>query len=187
MINQAREEHPEMSIERLCELMSVSRSWYYARPSVQQRAHKDVELRDAIERIVLEFPGYGYRRVTAELRREGWSCEPQASLEDHERGVACVPAKAPLCANHRFGPLLWELSESPQRCGTRWPLSELDLGHHLRAATHELLLAGGHLGRLLPKVRGLAPLTIHRHPSDAFGVRDGARFSPARCGADPPQ
>jgi putative transposase len=50
MINQAREEHPEMSIERLCELMSVSRSWYYARPSVQQRAHKDVELRDAIER-----------------------------------------------------------------------------------------------------------------------------------------
>jgi hypothetical protein len=42
MINQAREEHPEMSIERLCELMSVSRSWYYARPSVQQRAHKDV-------------------------------------------------------------------------------------------------------------------------------------------------
>jgi len=139
--------------------MSVSRSWYYARPSVQQRAHKDVELRDAIERIVLEFPGYGYRRVTAELRREGWSCEPQASLEDHERGVACVPAKAPLCANHRFGPLLWELSESPQRCGTRWLLSELDLGHHLRAATHELLLAGGHLGRLLPKVRGLAPLS----------------------------
>ncbi len=64
MINQVREEHPEMSIERLCELMSVSRSWYYGRPSVQQRAHKDVELRDAIERIVLEFAGYGYRRVS---------------------------------------------------------------------------------------------------------------------------
>ena len=34
---------------------------------------KDVELRDAMERIVLEFPGYGYRRVTATLRRKGWS------------------------------------------------------------------------------------------------------------------
>ena len=62
MIEQVREEHPEMSIERLCELMSVSRSWYYERPSAANKA-KDVELRDAIERIVLEFPGYGYRRV----------------------------------------------------------------------------------------------------------------------------
>ena len=30
-------------------------------------------LRDAIEQVVLEFPGYGYRRVTAALRREGWA------------------------------------------------------------------------------------------------------------------
>jgi transposase InsO family protein len=189
MINQAREEHPEMSIERLCELMSVSRSWYYARPSVQQRAHKDVELRDAIERIVLEFPGYGYRRVTAALRREGWSV-------NHKRVLRIMRQESLVCqlkrrfvpttdSTHSFGSCPNLLKDV--ECGTRWPRSELDLGHHLRAATHELLLPGGHLGRLLPKVRGLAPLTIHRHPSDAFGVRDGARFSPARCGADPPQ
>ena len=90
MINQAREEHPEMSIERLCELMSVSRSWYYARPSVQQRAHKDVELRDTIERIVLEFPGYGYRRVTAALRREGWSV-------NHKRVLRIMGEESLLC------------------------------------------------------------------------------------------
>lgn len=72
MIEQAHKEHPEISIERLCELMSVSRSWYYERPSVTERAQKDVELRDAIERIVLEFPGYGYRRVTEALKRKGW-------------------------------------------------------------------------------------------------------------------
>ncbi len=90
MIEQVREEHPEMSIERLCELMSVSRSWYYARPSVQQRAHKDVELRDAIERIVLEFPGYGYRRVTAALRREGWSV-------NHKRVLRIMREESLLC------------------------------------------------------------------------------------------
>ncbi len=73
MIGQVREEHPEMSIERLCELMGVSRSWYYGRSSEAGKTNKDVELRDAIERIVLEFPGYGYRRVTATLGREGWS------------------------------------------------------------------------------------------------------------------
>ena len=70
MIEQVREEHPQMSVERLCELMGVSRSWYYERLSAGNKT-KDVELRDAIERIVLEFPGYGYRRVTAALRREG--------------------------------------------------------------------------------------------------------------------
>jgi transposase InsO family protein len=73
MIEEGRAEHPEVSIKELCSLFSVSRSWYYERPTPQQRAHRDVELRDAIERIVLEFPGYGYRRVTAALRRQGWS------------------------------------------------------------------------------------------------------------------
>ncbi|MGH3090101.1 MAG: IS3 family transposase [Rubrobacteraceae bacterium] len=73
MIEQARREHPEISIERLCELMGVSRSWYYERPSATEKAKKDVELRGAIERIVLEFPGYGYRRVAEALKREGWN------------------------------------------------------------------------------------------------------------------
>jgi len=48
MIGQVREEHPEMSVERLCELMGVSRSWYYERPTPEERVHRDVELRDAI-------------------------------------------------------------------------------------------------------------------------------------------
>jgi transposase InsO family protein len=73
VIEQVREEHPAMSIERLCYLMGVSRSWYYARHSATEKAKKDVVLRDAIEQVVLEFPGYGYRRVTAALRREGWA------------------------------------------------------------------------------------------------------------------
>ena len=72
VIERVREEHPRMPIEKLCSLMGVSRSWYYARPSATEKAKKDVQLRDAIERIVLEFPGYGYRRVSAALRREGW-------------------------------------------------------------------------------------------------------------------
>lgn len=51
----------------------MSRSWYYQKPSEEQKAREDVALRDAIELIVLEFPGYGYRRVTEALRREGWT------------------------------------------------------------------------------------------------------------------
>jgi putative transposase len=73
VIEQVREEYPEISIEKLCELMGVSRSWYYERSTAGKKAHRDADLRDAIELIVLEFPGYGYRRVTAALRSKGWS------------------------------------------------------------------------------------------------------------------
>ena len=31
-----------------------------------------MDLRDRIESICLEFPRYGYRRVTRQLQREGW-------------------------------------------------------------------------------------------------------------------
>ena len=33
---------------------------------------EEVDLRDRIEQIVVEFARYGYRRVTYQLRREGW-------------------------------------------------------------------------------------------------------------------
>ena len=98
MIEQVREEHPEMSIERLCELMGVSRSWYYERPSGAEKAKKDVALRDAIERIVLEFPGYGYRRVTAALRRAGWTV-------NHKRVLRIMRQESLLCQlKRRFVP-----------------------------------------------------------------------------------
>jgi putative transposase len=72
MIEEAKHEHPAMPVSKLCELFGVSRSWYYKKPSPDEKAREDVELRDAIERIVLEFPGYGYRRVTKTLKRQGW-------------------------------------------------------------------------------------------------------------------
>jgi transposase InsO family protein len=65
-----QQEFPSLSVRQLCELLSVSRSWVYERPRAPTQAQRDVALRDAIERIVLEFPGYGYRRVTAELHRQ---------------------------------------------------------------------------------------------------------------------
>jgi putative transposase len=34
---------------------------------------RDMDLRDAIQRIALEWPSYGRPRITAELRRQGWT------------------------------------------------------------------------------------------------------------------
>jgi putative transposase len=98
VIARIKEEHPELSIERLCDLMGVSRSWYYEHPSAEQKARKDVVLRDTIERIVLEFPGYGYRRVTATLRREGWRV-------NHKRVLRIMRQESLLCQlKRRFAP-----------------------------------------------------------------------------------
>lgn len=61
-----------LSIERMCELMRVSRTSFYR--SLQQREPEEesMEVRSAIQRVALEHRRrYGYRRVTAELRRRG--------------------------------------------------------------------------------------------------------------------
>lgn len=70
MITQAHQQHPDVSIVQLCDLLEVSRSWYYERDD--QADPQEIALRDEIERIILEFSGYGYRRVTRELARRGW-------------------------------------------------------------------------------------------------------------------
>ena len=54
--------------------MGLGRSTYYYRPkgvSVEDRK-EGADLRDRIEQIVVEHARYGYRRVTWQLRREGW-------------------------------------------------------------------------------------------------------------------
>ena len=94
MIEEARAEYPEVSIKDLCELFSMSRSWYYERPTPEEKAHTDVELRDTIELIVLEFPGYGYRRVTAELRRRCWAV-------NHKRVLRIMREESLLCQLRR--------------------------------------------------------------------------------------
>ncbi len=90
MMAQARQVYPELSVRRLSALLGVGRSWYYERPERPARAERDVSLRNAIERIVLEFPGYGYRRVTKTLQRGGWTA-------NHKRVLRVMRQQALLC------------------------------------------------------------------------------------------
>jgi putative transposase len=85
-----QQEFVSLSVRQLCALLGVSRSWVYARPHVPTQAQRDIALRDAIERIVLEFPGYGYRRVTAELHRQHWAV-------NHKRVLRIMRQEALLC------------------------------------------------------------------------------------------
>lgn len=63
-----------VSVSGMCETLGVCRAQYYrwrsGRGSVDD-VDGDLELREEIQRIALEWSAYGYRRITAELRRGG--------------------------------------------------------------------------------------------------------------------
>lgn len=53
----------------MCRVLGVSRSNLYRRSSMVPDEKLDAAMKD----ICAEFPCYGYRRVTAELRKQGWT------------------------------------------------------------------------------------------------------------------
>jgi transposase InsO family protein len=63
-----------LTIKRMVKLARVSRASYYRfDENAEAGADADMDLRDAIQRIALEWPSYGRRRITQELRRRGWA------------------------------------------------------------------------------------------------------------------
>ena len=67
-----------LTIERMVELGGVSRAGCYRFDGDQdRRPERDMDLRDAIQRVALEWPSYGRPRITAELRRRGWKVNPK--------------------------------------------------------------------------------------------------------------
>ena len=61
-----------LSIERMCYLAQVSRASFYRSLAEQMPQEEEMELRAAIQEIAVEHRRrYGYRRITAELRRRG--------------------------------------------------------------------------------------------------------------------
>ena len=61
-----------LSIERMCELVRVSRAGFYRSFREQHPVEEEMEVRSAIQQIAVEHRRrYGYRRISAELRRRG--------------------------------------------------------------------------------------------------------------------
>jgi transposase InsO family protein len=76
-------------VRQVCAILDVSRSWSYAGHATTV-AEAEVALRDEIEALVLEFPGYGDRRVTKALQRAGWTVNHKRVLRiRREEAVLC--------------------------------------------------------------------------------------------------
>ena len=64
-------DHPQLSVVRQCELVSISRSGFYHRPTGETPLN--LELMRLIDAQFLETPWYGSRQMARHLRREGYT------------------------------------------------------------------------------------------------------------------
>jgi transposase InsO family protein len=78
----------------LCRLGSVSRAGYYRHFEANAPARADADLRDHIQRLSLEHRHYGYRRIAAQLRREGQIVNAKRVLRlMREDNLLCLRAR----------------------------------------------------------------------------------------------
>lgn len=85
------QQQASVTVQRMCRLVGIARSSYYRhRRVVPQNDPENIELRSQIQRICLEMNRYGYRRVTAELRRRGL-------VVNHKRVLALMRKDNLLC------------------------------------------------------------------------------------------
>src|SRR6202051_1391011 len=61
-----------ITTSELCRLAEVSRAGFYRWKAQAPSADPDMELRDEIQRIALEFSYYGRRRLPREVHPRGW-------------------------------------------------------------------------------------------------------------------
>ena len=73
-------EHPQLSIARQCQLVSISRSGFYHRPAGETPLN--LELMRLIDAQFLETPWYGSRQMARHLRSAGYAVGHKRVLRD---------------------------------------------------------------------------------------------------------
>lgn len=180
MIDQLKADYP---VETLCEVLDCPRSSYYYQPAEDN----DAVLVETIERILGRWPFYGYRRVTAQLKREGLPVNSKAARRvmsqlGHRGQVGQV--KAPLTTQSKHGlprfPNLIQGREAT-RPDEIWvaDITYIQLGRRFiyLAVILDMFtrtVRGWHLGRSLSKSLSLTALekALAHHPAPAIHHSD---------------
>jgi putative transposase len=81
-------------VNALCQMTGLSRASYYRWSVPRPSLPVEIELRDAMQKIALEFPAYGYRRITGELNRRGF-------VVNHKRVLRLMRQDNLLCLRHK--------------------------------------------------------------------------------------
>jgi len=81
-------------VNALCQMTGLSRAGYYRWGIPRPNFPVEMEFRDALQKIALESPAYGYRRITAELNRRGFEV-------NHKRVLRLMRQDNLLCLRHK--------------------------------------------------------------------------------------
>jgi transposase InsO family protein len=84
----------ELTVERACALSGVNRAGYYRHWKRSAPRQEETAVRDAIQRIALSNRRYGYRRIAAQLRRDGL-------VANHKRVLCLMRRDNLLCLRKR--------------------------------------------------------------------------------------
>jgi transposase InsO family protein len=90
----------------MCGAAGVSRAGYYRFINRVEESKEEMELRDAIQKIAIERPMYGYRRITAELCRTGTVVNHKRVLRiTRQDNLLCLRRSSFVCttnSNHQL-------------------------------------------------------------------------------------
>ena len=79
----------------LCSMTGLNRAGFYRWRVPPSATPVEMEIRDQMQKVALEWPAYGYRRITAELQRRGWQVNHKRVLRMRlEDNLLCVRQRA---------------------------------------------------------------------------------------------
>jgi putative transposase len=84
----------ELTVERMCALAGVNRAGYYRQWRASAPRQEETAARDAIQQVALVNRRYGYRRIAAQLRRDGF-------VINHKRVLRLMRRDNLLCLRRR--------------------------------------------------------------------------------------
>jgi putative transposase len=111
----------ELTVERMCLLARVSRAGYYRHWAACKPREEATAVHDAVQRVALANRRYGYRRIAAQLRRDGLAVNHKRVLRlMREDNLLCLRTRpfVPMTTDSRHA---WE--DTQARGGRRSQLS----------------------------------------------------------------
>jgi transposase InsO family protein len=82
-------------VNALCQMTGLNRAGFYRWRAPRQATPVEMELRDQMQKVALESPAYGYRRITHELQHRGFEVNHKRVLRMmREDNLLCVRRRA---------------------------------------------------------------------------------------------
>src|SRR5215472_4954356 len=83
------------AVNALCQMTGLSRAGFYRWRRPCQASPVEIELRDEMQKVALQWPTYGYRRITRELGKRGFEV-------NHKRVLRMMREDNLLCVRRRM-------------------------------------------------------------------------------------